>query len=107
MHSGWLCGTVTVCVCVCVCVCVLQVCARGISYLHSHALCSVKLMKISFCPLWGFILLICKRRRQRERERERERHLSDLNENMRCNQLFFSVTIVTFKKMTDRKTDED
>lgn len=26
--------------------------------LHSHALCSVKLMKISFCCLWGFILLI-------------------------------------------------
>ena len=108
-HAQWLvfvCNSVCVCLFVSMwlCVCVLQVCARGISYLHSHALCSVKLMKISFCPLWGFILLICKRKREREidRERERERHLSDLNENMGCNQLlvFFSVAIVAFKKIT-------
>lgn len=28
------------------------------SYLHSQALCSVKLMKTLFCCLWGFILFI-------------------------------------------------
>ena len=35
----------------CVCVCVF-------SYLHSQELCSVKLIKISFCCLCGFILFI-------------------------------------------------
>lgn len=35
---------------------------RQLSYLHSHALCSVKLMKTLFCCLWGFILFICEER---------------------------------------------
>lgn len=50
--------------------CVFQSVFR-VSYLHSHALCSVKLMKISFCCLWGFILLICKKKKKR---RKRNRH---------------------------------
>lgn len=37
-------------------------CVRQVSYLHSHALCSVKLMKTLFCCLWGFILFICEER---------------------------------------------
>lgn len=47
-------------------VCHLQQRVFRVSYLHSHALCSVKLMNISFCCLWGFILLICKKKKQEE-----------------------------------------
>lgn len=48
-------------------VCHLQQRVFRVSYLHSHALCSVKLMNISFCCLWGFILLICKKKQEEER----------------------------------------
>lgn len=44
-----------------------------VSYLHSHALCSVKLMKISFCCFCGFILLIC----LGEKKEQEDSHLVD------------------------------
>lgn len=47
----------------------LRFAARRVSHLHSHALCSVKLMKTLFCCLWGFILFICGREGWRQSQR--------------------------------------
>lgn len=44
---------------VCVCVLKLLQCVFRVSYLHSHALCSVKLMNTSFCCFRRFNLFIC------------------------------------------------
>lgn len=56
-----------------------------VSYLHSHALCSVKLMNMLFCCLWSFILLICKKK---------ERH--------------FNKSVIQIRNMSDFvQTDEN
>lgn len=45
---------------------------RRVSYLHSQALCSVKVMKMLFSCLWSFILFICT-----ERDKDKVKGLDD------------------------------
>lgn len=72
--------------------CVLQ-CVFRVSYLHSHALCSVKLINMSFCCLWGFILFICKKRKEK-----RVCYRFELNIYSILKLLDLSVTITALKK---------
>lgn len=51
---------------VCVCVLKLLQCVFRVSYLHSHALCSVKLMNTSFCCFRRFNLFICWKKRTKK-----------------------------------------